>query len=304
MDKLAALRLFVETVNAGGFSPAARRLGIATSSVTRAMDALEQQLGVTLLNRSTRQVTVNEAGQAYYARALAILEALAEADALVADRGEQARGPLHVSLPVEFARHLILPHLSDFLARHPGLELTLTLSDEVVDLLSARVDLSIRLGTVVRSDDVVMRGIGQFQRWLVASPAYLRQRGEPKTPAALAEHECLRLDYGHGNARQQWRFCGDDGERQEVGIRGALRSNNADTLRQAALGGSGVALLGDWLVREDVAAGRLVRLFAGHRINPDQSSSAISALYLPGQRASARIGAFIAFVEERLATRA
>lgn len=298
MDKLAALRLFVETVNAGGFSPAARRLGIATSSVTRSMDALEQELGVTLLNRSTRQVTVNEAGRAYYARALGILEALAEADALVADRGEQARGPLHVSLPVEFGRHLILPQLSAFLARHPAVELSLTLSDEVIDLLTARVDLSIRLGGVVRSDDVVMRGIGQFQRWLVASPAYLQARGVPTRPQELGGHECLRLDFGH--AHQHWRFCRDD-ERHEVGIRGRLRSNNADTLRQAALGGSGIALLGDWLVREDVAAGRLQRLFADYRINPDQSSSAISALYLPGQRASARIGAFIAFVEERLA---
>lgn len=297
MDKLAALRLFVETVNAGGFSPAARRLGIATSSVTRAMDALEQELGVTLLNRSTRQVTVTEAGQAYHARALHILDALAEADALVADRGEHARGPLRVSMPVEFGRHLILPYLADFLARHPGLELTLTLSDEIVDLLSARVDLSIRLGGTLRSDDVVMRGLGQFERWLVASPAYLQARGTPEAPADLAKHDCLRLDFG--DARQYWRFC-RDGERQQIGIRGHLRSNNAEALRQAAVGGSGIALLGDWLVREDVAAGRLVRLLAEHRINPNQSSSTISALYLPGQRSSARIGAFIAFVEERL----
>ncbi|WP_371370144.1 LysR family transcriptional regulator [Pseudomonas sp. QL9] len=298
MDKLAALRLFVETVNAGGFSPAARRLGIATSSVTRAMDALEQELGVSLLNRSTRQVTVTEAGQAYHARALHILDALAEADALVADRGEEARGPLRVSMPVEFGRHLILPNLSGFLARHPGLELTLILSDEVVDLLSARIDLSIRLGGMLRSDDVVMRGLGQFERWLVASPAYLQAHGTPETPADLAKHDCLCLDFG--DARQYWRFCHDD-EPLQVAVRGRLRSNNADALRQAAIGSNGLALLGDWLVREDVAAGRLVRVLADYRINPNQSSSAISALYLPGQRSSARIGAFIAFVEERLA---
>lgn len=296
MDKLAALRQFIETVNAGGFSAAARRLGVATSSVTRTLDALEAELGVVLLNRSTRQVTVTEAGQAYYAHARQILEALAAADAAVQSDRQQLQGPLHVSLPVEFARRVLLPGLSGFLAQHPGLELTLTLSDEVVDLLGARVDLSIRLGSVVRSDDVIMRELGHFERWLVASPAYLHANGVPLTPEHLSQHRCLRLDAG---GTRPWTFTGN-GAALQIEVHGPLRSNNADALLQAALGGSGIALLGHWLVSAEIKAGRLTQLLPDYTVNPGQADSRINALLLPSQRQSVRINAFIDFVQRQL----
>lgn len=146
MDKLLALKMFVETVDAKGFSAAARRLDLATSSITRTIDGLETELGAVLLNRSTRQVTVSEAGAAYYQRARKILEAVSEADAMIADRGDTPAGQLRVSLPVAFGRRCVAPYLSRLLTMHPKLELDITMTDAIVDLLGERIDVSIRRG--------------------------------------------------------------------------------------------------------------------------------------------------------------
>ncbi|BCG24722.1 LysR family transcriptional regulator [Pseudomonas tohonis] len=293
MDKLLALKMFVAAVDAKGFSAAARGLGLATSSVTRMVDALEQELGTVLLNRSTRQVTFTEAGAAYYQSARQVLEYLAEADASVMDGGDEPSGPLRVSVPTAFGRRMISPHIGTLLARHPRLELDITLTDEIVDLLGERVDLSIRLGAAAPMDGVVARTLGEFRRHVVASPAYLAERGTPAQPLELAEHDCLRFNYGA--ARQVWTFQGPEGE-VRVPVRGRMRSNNIEVLREVALAGSAVALLPDWLVDDDIAAGRLLSLFPGQRINADDTRSLITALYLPSHRASRRVAAFIAFV--------
>lgn len=184
MDKLLALKLFVATVDCRGFSAAARQLGLATSSVTRAVDGLERELGAVLLNRSPRQVTVTEAGTSYYLSARQILEQLAEADAAVSDGGDEPSGPLRVSAPVSFGRHRLSPRLGAWLQQYPRLELDLALTDEIVDLLGERVDVSIRLGVPAPMDGVVARPLGQFRRRVVASPAYLAQRGTPGHPGS------------------------------------------------------------------------------------------------------------------------
>lgn len=170
MDKLLALRMFVGAVEAAGFSAAARQLGVATSSVTRTIDNLEAELGAALLNRSTRRVSVTEAGNAYYQHARDILAAVERADAAVADRGSEPSGQLRISVPVEFGRQIIAPRLLDFLQRYPRIELSMTLTDEVVDLQSERVDVSVRLGSLVVSADVISRTLGHFQRWLALRP--------------------------------------------------------------------------------------------------------------------------------------
>ncbi|MDD1508591.1 LysR family transcriptional regulator [Pseudomonas sp. CNPSo 3701] len=298
MDKLMALKAFVETVRCGGFSAAGRSLGVATSSVTRLVSSLETELQSVLVNRSPRQVSVTEAGQAYFTKAVAILEALEEADAAIADRGSQARGRLNVSVPVEFGRRIIAPRLGRLLDRHPQLELNLRLSDEVVDLLGERVDVAVRLGSTLVSDDVVSLGVGQFQRWLVASPEYLACHEPLSAPQDLLAHDCLRFDYGA--AGQSWQFSAGR-EIQQVAVRGRLHSNNADVLREAALAGQGVALLADWLVREDIASGRLRRVLESYAVSPGSASGAISVLYLPNQRGSRRVAAFVEFLREVLA---
>jgi len=297
MDKLLAIKAFMATVEAQGFSAAARRQGVATSSVTRLVDALEAQLGATLLNRSTRQVSLTEAGASYYQRARDILEALAEADARVGDRGEEPVGVLRLCLPVEFGRRVIAPHLGGFLAQHPGLELDIDLSDRFAALLDGRYDLTIRLGEPAPSDELVCRPLGRFERWLVASPAYLAQRPVLEHPRQLADCACLRFRYGQ--SARPWRLRGD-GQDVELDVSGPLRSANADLLREAAIAGTGVALLADWLVREDVAAGRLQRLFSDWEVSPGAASATINALYLPNHRGSRRVMAFVKFCEALL----
>ncbi|WP_064576606.1 LysR family transcriptional regulator [Cupriavidus gilardii] len=296
MDKLLALKMFVETVDAKGFSAAARRLDLATSSVTRALDGLEQSLGAVLLNRSTRQVTVTEAGAVYYQQARRILEAVEEADALIADRGDIPVGQLRVSLPVAFGRRCIAPHLGALLERYPQLELEVTLTDDIVDLLGDRFDLSVRIGNASSYDNVIARQIGTFRRHVVASPAYLQRHGTPSLPEDLVGHACLRFRFGYGARDQVWTFK-RDGERQIVPVRGHFRSNNIDVLHELVLAGAGIGLLPDWVTDADIEAGRLQRLFDDWTVNPDQVSSGVSALYLPNQRGSRRIAAFLAFLE-------
>lgn len=298
MDKLLALKMFVETVRCGGYSSAARKLGISTSSVTRQVAGLESELGASLLNRTTRNTSVTVAGQHYFDKVVAILEAIDGADAVVADRGSQAQGRLRVSVPVEFGRRIIAPHLGRLLERHPGLEISLSLSDEVSDLLSEQIDVSVRLGSSVVSDDIVSKRLGYFQRWVVASPEYLTQTGLPRHPRDLLEHPCLRFDYHTGH--HDWTFLGDE-DVIRVNVQGRLQSNNADILREAALAGGGVTLLADWLVREDVSAGRLTRVLEQYEVNPGSASTCINALYLPNHRGSSRISVFIAFLQEILA---
>lgn len=297
MDKLLALRTFVATVRCGGFSAAARQMGLATSSVTRAVNVLEQELGCVLLNRNTRQISVSEAGRDYFERALAILDALDEADAAVADKDGEVRGRLAVSVPVEFARRIIAPHLGKLLERHPQLEVSLRVTDEVVDLLSERVDLALRLGSSIVSDDVVSQRVGSFRRWLVASPQYLARSAPITHPEALQAHACLQYDYG--SPAHYWRFE-QQGTALQVPVSGRLRSNNADILRQAALDGQGIALLSDWLVRDDVDNGKLQRLLPDYEVAPGPHEGTIHLLYLPNHRGSRRIAAFSEFLQELL----
>jgi DNA-binding transcriptional LysR family regulator len=297
MDKLLALRMFVESVDAKGFSAAARKLDLAASSVTRMIDALEAELGAVLLNRSTRQVTVTEAGARYYQNARKVLEDVAEADAQIMDRGDEPVGQLRVCVPVEFGRRLIAPHLGRFLSRYPKLELDITLSDDLDDLLGGRYDVAIRLGAAAPDDELVCRQVGQFSRWVVASPEYLAAHGPLSEPQHLQQHCCLRFSYAA--SRQVWTFMRDDQE-QQIEITGRLKSSNADVLREAALAGTGVALLADWLVQADVSRGALNRVLSDYQINPGQARPAINALYLPNHRGSRRVSAFIDFLAQIL----
>lgn len=297
MDKFLALSMFVETVRCGGYSAAARKLGVATSSVARQVAALESELGTTLITRSTRRNNPTDLGQAYFENAVAILDALASADSVVTDRGSEAKGKLRVSAPVEFGRRLISPHLGRFLASHPQVEVTLNLSDERVDLYKDRIDLTVRLGSTVSSEEVICSTIGHFQRWLVASPAYLEQRGAPVEPFELANHSCLRFDYG--GAMRDWHFE-VAGEMVPVTVQGRMQSNNADVLRQAAVAGQGIALLADWLVAKDVMQGRLTRLLPQYEVNPSLVNTSINTVYLPINRESTRIKAFAQFMKELL----
>lgn len=301
MDLFAAMRAFVAVADSGGFAPAARRMGLATSSLTRQVDALEARLGAVLLNRSTRRLTLTPAGESYSAQATRILADVEEAGRSLGERDGVPHGLLRVSLPVVFARLHVTPIVPDFLATFPGIELELVLTDTPVDLVEARIDVAIRLG-VLDSSSLIARRLAGHRRRLCAAPAYFAAHGVPQTPADLAQHRCLTFAYA--GAARHWRFE-RDGRQESVAVRGPLRCNDSDTLRQAALAGVGLVLLPTWLVGGDLAAGLLAEGLPdwtaeiGRAGSAPQSDAGVFALYLRDRRQSPKVRAFVDFLAAR-----
>lgn len=297
MDKLQALRALVDVAESGGFSSAARRLGVATSSVTRLLDGLEASLGSALLTRSTRRVTLTDAGVTYLEQVRRILAELDEADGSVSDAGGDAVGPLRVALPVTFGRLCLAPHIAGFLREHPRVSLELVLSDAYVDLVADRVDLAVRIGVPDRQPQLIVRRLAGHRRYVVASHDYLAAHGVPEQPQALAQHDCLRFAYQAGP--QHWAFR--RGELSEaVDVSGRLSVNNADMLREAVLAGAGIALLPQWLVQDDVQAGRMRRLFEDYEVNPQEQAISVYAAYLPNRRHSRKVQVLLEFLQARV----
>jgi len=302
MDRFAELKTFCAVVAAGGFSASARQLGLATSSVTRTIDALEARLGVALLNRSTRSVTLTEAGRGYHEDALRILEQLDAADDAVTERADEVKGVLRVAAPPTFAALYIAPLLPDLRVRYPRLSLDLCLGNEVVSLADESIDVAIRIGSLDPEARLVARRLGAHQRLLCASPAYLKRHGAPREPADLAQHDCLQFSFT-GN-RRSWRLRsrGDAGAAvQEVPIRGVVQADNADILRQAAVAGLGVAMLAHWLVQADLREGRLLRVLDDYEVNPGPMDVALYAIYQANRRGSQKIRSFVDLLAEHLA---
>ncbi|MET4579796.1 LysR family transcriptional regulator [Ottowia thiooxydans] len=298
MDKLQALRALVSVAEAGGFSKAARQLGVATSSITRLIDSLEDSLGTALLTRSTRRVTLTDAGAAYLEQVSRVLSDLDEADGSVSDTGAEAVGPLRVSLPATFARLQLSQHFTGFLRDNPRVSLDVVLSDAYIDLATERIDVAVRIGTPSSQPQLIARVLVEHHRYVVASPSYLKRNGTPVRPEQLAGHECLRFNYQVGP--QRWSFLSPEQESCHVEVQGRLAANSSDILREAALDGLGIALLAEWLVREDVQAGRLKRLFAGYEINPQEQNTCVYAAYLPNRRHSRKVQAFLEFLQTHL----
>ncbi|WP_027863652.1 LysR family transcriptional regulator [Massilia alkalitolerans] len=290
MDRFAELKAFCLVAASGGFSPAARQLGVATSSVTRLVDALEARLGAVLLNRSTRSVTLTDTGRSYYEEARRVLEQLDAADDAVAGQGGDVKGVLRVAAPVSFATLHIAPILPELRARYPRLVLDLRLSDEAARLVDESIDVAIRIGRIEPDSTLVARRLGSHRRLLCASPAYLASRGMPILPPDLAHHDCLQLA-----ERRVWRMRRPEGEgeAEEISIDAVLQANSAELLRQAALAGLGVAMLAHWLVRDDVAAGRLAPVLPAWEANPGPMDVALHALYQTNRRGSHKIRAFV-----------
>ncbi|MGF6767342.1 MULTISPECIES: LysR family transcriptional regulator [Paraburkholderia] len=301
MDKLVALNTLLEVAEAGGFSKAAQRLGVATSSVTRLMDALEASLGTALLTRTTRRVSLTDAGTAYVEQISKVLDDLAVADDSIFDSGASPVGVLRISVPTAYSRLQLAPHLASFLATYPRMVLDVVVGDYYVDLAAERIDVAVRIGLPSRDEHLVIRKLADNARFVVASPAYFARCGLPSEPQELAAHECLRFGYGgtYRPARQIWTFLRGETE-VRVEVEGRMIANNPDILLEAVLAGRGIALLPEWLVAAEIRAGRLVRLFADAEINPHAGRSAVYAAYLPNRRHSSKVRTFVQFLQERV----
>ncbi|WDF75071.1 LysR family transcriptional regulator [Novosphingobium sp. KACC 22771] len=304
MDMFAALRAFVSVVEEGGFAPAARRAGQAPSSFTRHVDALEASLGVSLLNRSTRNVSLTVAGESYYPRAARLLAELEEANNHIREGEGPPRGRLRVSLPASFARMHITPFLPRFMAEYPLIELDLVMSDALVNLVEQRIDVAVRLGAL-DSSSLIARRLAPHRRIVCASPAYLAAHPAPVEPQDIAGMACLTFAFADGE--RYWRFT--QGSRlEQIRVKGPLRANQAEALKEAALAGFGLVMLPTWLVGDEVAQGLLQPVLTewqadisrpGAPIMPD---SGIHALYLPDRKGSRKVRAFVDFMAERFGT--
>lgn len=253
MDLVAALRVFVRVADAGGFSAAARDLGMAQPTVSKAVAQLEEHLGVRLLHRTTQKLALTDDGRIAVGHARAIIDDVAGFEESLGRRRAAPSGLLRVAAPVAFGRLQIMPRIAALLARHPALDLELVMGDEPTDLVANAVDVAIRIGEVTQPG-LVARRLGITRRVAVAARAYLEERGRPRTPGDLSEHDCIV--YTHLATGNEW-FFDDGGGRASVKVRGRFRSNNSEAVREAVLAGLGIAVCPIWLFRDELSDGRL-----------------------------------------------
>lgn len=293
LDDLADMATFAHVVRARSFTGAAKVLGVSKSAVSKSVSRLEDRLGMALLHRSTRQLSLTEAGQEVYERAERIVAELEAAEQAVENLGEEPRGALRVNAPITFGELFIAPNLPEFMARHPHVRIELALDDHLVDIVAEGWDLAIRIARLTDSALVAKR-LAPDRRVVVAAPAYLARHGTPKTPGELIGHNCLR--YTLVSARDEWRFHGDDGEFY-VPVTGTLQSNHGGLMRLAAIGGIGVALLPEFMIRDDLAEGRLVALLEDYMA---PTPFGIYAVWAPNRHQPPKSRAFVDFLAGKL----
>lgn len=290
--ELEALEIFVDIAEQGNFSRVARRRNLAVSSVTRRIDQLEQDFGMPLLHRSPRGLQLTDAGQRLLAGARRVVAEMADARDAMQDAGG-AQGTLVVAAPATFGRRHVAPAIASFLRQYPALEVELHISDEMQDLARCRIDVAVRIG-VSEDSDLLAVTLAPQRRVAVASAAYLERHDRPQSPADLLAHNCLT----HGDIARRagwWVFAGVN-QGKPLPVRGSLRSDDSESLLQAALAGVGVAHLATWLVAGEIARGALVPLFPDELRQAPAPDSRIYALRMPG-RAVARSKLLIAHLQ-------
>ena len=269
MSDFRQMQTFVDVVNLGSLSAAARAEGVVPAVIGRRIDALEERLGVRLLVRTTRRVTLTQEGGAFHEDCQRLLGELAAAEAAVASGSSRARGHLRVSAPAGFGRRHVAPHVATFQQANPDVRVTIDLSDRLVDLVAERVDVAIRISDLADSSLVAVR-LAENRRVVVASPAYLSRRGIPASPADLDQFDCLTL--GSSRARG-WTFM-IDGRLVNWRVQGRLECNDGAVLHDGALKGYGLAWRSLWEVKDDLTDGRLMTVLDAYS-SPDYPVCAV-----------------------------
>jgi DNA-binding transcriptional LysR family regulator len=295
-DRARALALFAAVVEHGSFSAAGRSMGLTASSVARAIDRIEARLGVRLLLRSTRALTLTAEGQAYLQSARRILADLDDAEQQIADQGAP-RGRLRINAALAHGRLCIVPLLKDFTAAYPQILVDIALSDALVDVAGGQADVAIRFGPLADSA-LTARKLGQSGRVIVASPDYLARHGTPTEPEHLFAHNCLNFNFRR--AEPSWPFR-RDGQDLMLSVKGGIEANNGETLGQLAVAGVGITRVGAFAVADDIAAGRLVPLLEDY--NPGDVEL-IHAVFVGGTSLPARVRVFVDFLAAKLAGQA
>jgi DNA-binding transcriptional LysR family regulator len=295
MDRMTAMAVFVQVVEAASFSAAARRLGLSKSSVSVHVAQLEARLGAQLLHRSTRKLAPTEVGRAFYERCARIVREVEEAE-LEAGRLQAApQGLLRVNAPMSFGHLHLAAAIAEFQSRHPRLRIEATLDDRVVDMIDGGFDVTVRVAPPLPDSSLIARRLAPNRLVVCGAPAYLARRGRPQRPGDLARHDCLLYAYV-ASSRRVWRFAGRGGS-ELVPVAGSFESNNGDVLRLAALGGLGLVQLPTFIVGPDLARGALEAVLVPY----EDRSTAVWALYPPTRHVSAKVRAFVDFLAERFA---
>ena len=305
--ELSDVAVFLRVVEAGSFTAAAEALEVSKAAVSKYVSRLESALGARLLQRTTRRLTLTEAGAAYFGRAAAALGELDAANEALAALSAEPRGHLRVSAPGYLGALHLAPLLGEFLKRHPAITLDLDLSNRVVDLVQERFDVAVRISAHADSS-LVARALAPCPMVIAATPEYLRRRGTPREPADLAEHECLI--YGLTRTPHEWRLrkrprrgagasSGGKGRWVVVPVKGALRCNDDTALKQWLLEGLGIRQFPRFFIERELRQGRVVELL------PDWESPplTISAVFATRQHLAPKVRAFVDFLVERLPTR-
>ena len=285
---------FVRAVERGGFSSAARELGLTPSAISKLVTRMEDRLGVRLLNRTTRRLALTPEGEAFFHRARRILADIEEAENEVARFRERPSGRLRISVGTAFGGYQFVPALPEFLARYPEIEVEITMTDRIVDLMEEGADVGIRSGTLLDSS-LIARRICDMERVICASPAYLRRHGTPRRPEDLAGHNCLVL--AAAPQFHRWPFDTPDGVRN-VEVGGNVSASNAETLVQLAIMGLGIIRLADVIVGDAIAKGLLRPVLADvHHVEP----LPLHAVFPHGRHRSPRVAALVDFLVEKFA---
>lgn len=292
MDGFGAIPMFVAVVENGGFSSAARTLGVSKSAVSKRINQLEKSLGVRLLHRTTRKLSLTEAGERYFAHAAQALAAASQAEDAVTELQGEPQGKLKISSPMSFGRLHVAPLIPQLLKRYPKLEIELAMDDRPIDLVAAGFDVAIRSGSEsLPASALVARKLTPLRQVLCASPGYIDRFGRPTRPAELAEHNCVLFSLS--SDANDWTLIGAD-EPEIVSVSGNYKVNNSEALLEAIREGIGIGRLPTFVAGPDLKTGRLVKLFESHHI-PDHTFYAVfpEREYLP-----AKVRAFLDFAIE------
>jgi DNA-binding transcriptional LysR family regulator len=292
MDRLNGLMAFARTAELGSFVTAGRALGISASAVGKSVARLEQELGVRLLQRSTRRIGLTEEGRLFNERVRRILDDIDDAEAMLSRTRETPHGRLRISTPI-VTYHLLLPVLSEFMARYPEIELDIDFNDHVVDVIEEGIDIAIRSGDLPDSR-LVARPLAPFRLILCAAPAYLDRHGSPKLPGDLTQHFGIRFRFPNSGKLQEWPLIGGA---DDPPIRSTLTCNNMEALKGATLAGLGIGCMPDFLVRGSLREGSLRTLLDEHVDGRGQ----FRMLWPSNRYLSPKVRVFVDFLPERLA---
>jgi DNA-binding transcriptional LysR family regulator len=288
MTNLGDLEVFVRVIATGSMSTAARDLGLSPAVVSKRIKRLEDKLGTRLLQRTTRQISLTEAGQGFHERVLTVLGGLEEAEAFASGRSSEVNGTLKISASTSFGRMHVAPHLKPFMEAHPDLAIHLVLSDEFTDIVGGGFDLAIRIAEL-NDSSLVARRLAPVRRLLCASPDYLAEHGTPVTLDDLKKHLCLPA-HNHDS----WRLEGPSGP---VTLRpeGMLITNSSEVIREAVIAGLGIALRSTWDVGAELKSGKLVQVLSQYE---SSRNVALSAVYPSRQFLPAKVRLFIDYLAE------